>query len=78
MEITKEYVKEFIGKFAIIKYKNHNGNILNRKVLIDRLFFGSTTYYLGGQWVLNIVDFETGLKDELAIENVLEVKEVHD
>jgi hypothetical protein len=70
---TKEQIEEFVGEFVTINYKG----LLDRKVLVTRLFKGSIGFDSKEEWILGVIEIGKGFFEiPIAISNILEIKKL--
>jgi hypothetical protein len=70
---TKEQIEELVGRVVTISYKG----LLDRKVLVTRLFKGSIGFDSKEEWILGVVEIGKGFFEiPIAISNILEIKKL--
>lgn len=56
---------------ASIRYRNHRGEEAVRRVLPDRIWYGSSPYHPGDQWFLKAWDFDKQAERDFAMAGIL-------
>lgn len=70
---TKEQIEELVGRVVTISYKG----LLDRKVLVTRLFKGSIGFDSKEEWILGVIEIGKGFFEiPIAISNILEIKKL--
>ncbi len=54
-----------------IRYRNHRGEVADRRVVPSRLWFGSTSWHPESQWLLEAIDLDKGAVRDFAMRDIL-------
>jgi predicted DNA-binding transcriptional regulator YafY len=56
---------------VIIRYRNHRGEIADRRILPRSLRFGASQWHPGQQWLLEATDLDKGQDRTFAMQDIL-------
>jgi predicted DNA-binding transcriptional regulator YafY len=59
------------GDAATIYYRNHRGELATRRILPQRMWFGSTKWHPEPQWLLDAHDLDKGVLRSFALRDML-------
>jgi len=59
------------GDAATIHYRNHRGELATRRILPQRMWFGSTKWHPEPQWLLDAHDLDKGVLRSFALRDML-------
>jgi hypothetical protein len=58
----------------VFVYKNYKGEVSTRRVIPERVYFGSNEFHKGDQWLMKAWDLDKDAEREFALADVIEFK----
>ena len=55
---------------AVIRYRDHRGEVADRRILPGRVYYGSARWHPDDQWLLDAVDLDKGAIRTFALANI--------
>lgn len=59
------------GEGVMIRYRNHRGEVADRRILPLRLWHGRTQWHPEDQWLMDAIDLDKGAQRSFALRDVL-------
>lgn len=63
-------MKNDITQVVTIRYKNYRGETSNRKIIPQKIYFGSNEYHPEPQWLLDAHDLDKDAKRSFALKDI--------
>jgi hypothetical protein len=60
---------------AMIRYRNHRGEVAWRRIMPGRVWYGETQWHPGQRWLLHARDLDRQADRDFALADVLEWKD---